>query len=150
MELVKGGVSVDDRGDVRFVNDFNFMDVNRFYHIRNHKVGFVRAWHCHINEAKWFYVARGTARVGVAKLQYLDPAGPLDGYHYLAEPKEFILSDRSPQILHIPAGHGNGVQFLEPNSDLIVYSDMSLKDSLNDCFTLPYDKFPNFWKDRYR
>ena len=42
---IKGAVHVDDRGEVGFVNDFDFDGVKRFYTIRNHRVGFVRAWH---------------------------------------------------------------------------------------------------------
>ena len=29
--LIPGGVAVDDRGSVRFVNEFNFKDVKRFF-----------------------------------------------------------------------------------------------------------------------
>ena len=42
-EIIKGGVAVDDRGCVRFVNDFDFKDVKRFYQISNHEKGFIRA-----------------------------------------------------------------------------------------------------------
>ena len=61
--LIKGGLSVDDRGSVSFVNDFNFSDVKRFYMIQNHVQGFVRAWHGHkkrqnifmlLMEMQWF------------------------------------------------------------------------------------------------
>ena len=29
--LMKGGLAVDDRGEVGFVNDFDFKEVKRFY-----------------------------------------------------------------------------------------------------------------------
>jgi len=41
----KGAVFSDDRGFLRFVNDFDFSDVKRFYQVENHKKGFIRAWH---------------------------------------------------------------------------------------------------------
>ena len=44
---MRGGVAVDDRGEVGFVNDFTFSGVKRFYTVANHSDGFVRAWHGH-------------------------------------------------------------------------------------------------------
>ena len=31
-KLMNGGIAVDDRGSVRFVNDFNFENVKRFFY----------------------------------------------------------------------------------------------------------------------
>ncbi len=42
-KILKGGVAVDDRGDVGFVNEFDFAGVKRFYTVANHRSGFVRA-----------------------------------------------------------------------------------------------------------
>ena len=50
--LFSGDVAVDDRGEVSFVNDFDFEGVKRFYTVKNHRRGFVRAWHAHRREAK--------------------------------------------------------------------------------------------------
>ena len=65
---IKGGVAVDDRGSVRFVNDFDFKNVKRFYQVSNHKEGFIRAWHGHEREGKYVYVAKGSALIGAVKL----------------------------------------------------------------------------------
>ena len=40
-----------DRGEVGFVNDFDFEGVKRFYTLKNHPAGYVRAWHAHRREA---------------------------------------------------------------------------------------------------
>jgi dTDP-4-dehydrorhamnose 3,5-epimerase len=40
--LLDGGLAVDDRGQLSFVNAFNFESVKRFYLIANHKAGFIR------------------------------------------------------------------------------------------------------------
>ena len=50
--IFKGGLAVDDRGQIAFVNDFDFESVKRFYIVSNHRTGFVRAWHAHRHEAK--------------------------------------------------------------------------------------------------
>ena len=57
--LVKGGVAFDDRGSVSFVNDFDLAPVRRFYVVRNHEPGFVRAWHAHREEAKFITAVEG-------------------------------------------------------------------------------------------
>ena len=97
--LIQGGVAVDDRGSVRFVNDFNFNDVKRFYQVQNHKQGFIRAWHGHRHEGKYVYVVSGSALIGTANMdtQVVD---------------KYVLSSQSPKVLFIPAGHANGFKTL--------------------------------------
>ena len=36
--ILDGGIATDDRGCVRFVNDFNFKGVKRFYQVENHTI----------------------------------------------------------------------------------------------------------------
>ena len=50
--LLEGGLGVDDRGQVAFVNGFGFEGVQRFYLVSNHRQGFIRAWHGHRHQAK--------------------------------------------------------------------------------------------------
>jgi len=68
IKIINGGISVDDRGSVRFVNDFNFENVKRFYQVENHRKGFIRAWHGHKKEGKYVYVSSGTALIGVVNM----------------------------------------------------------------------------------
>ena len=35
-QVLNGGVFTDDRGESRFVNDFDFKNVKRFYQVENH------------------------------------------------------------------------------------------------------------------
>ena len=53
----QGGLFSDDRGHLRFVNDFNFEGVKRFYQVENHSKNFIRAWHGHEKEGKYVYVS---------------------------------------------------------------------------------------------
>jgi dTDP-4-dehydrorhamnose 3,5-epimerase len=134
--LIQGGVAVDDRGSVRFVNDFNFKDVKRFYQVQNHRQGFIRAWHGHQHEAKYVYVVQGSALVGAANMttQVVD---------------KFVLSAQSPKVLYIPSGYANGFKTLEENTIILFFSTSDLKDSLNDDIRFPYDKW-NIWEEDYR
>ena len=58
-EIIKGGVSIDERGKVGFVNDFNFQNIKRFYVVENSSINIVRAFHGHLKEAKYVFVVSG-------------------------------------------------------------------------------------------
>lgn len=125
-KLIKGGLAVDDRGSVSFINDFDFKNVKRFYMVDNHKQGFIRAWHGHKNEAKYVLLAKGSALVCAVKVD--DWAEPSKD----AEIHKFILSDKNPSVLFIPKGYANGFMSLTTDSKLMFFSTSSLEESLGD------------------
>jgi dTDP-4-dehydrorhamnose 3,5-epimerase len=51
-EIIKGGSYSDNRGEIRFVNDFQFDDVKRFYFIKHPDKSVIRAWQGHQFEKK--------------------------------------------------------------------------------------------------
>jgi dTDP-4-dehydrorhamnose 3,5-epimerase len=125
-QLFKGGIAVDDRGTVSFVNDFNFADVKRFYIVENHKQGFVRAWHAHRNESKYVMVVKGSAVIGAVQIDNFEkPSKDQKIFRY-------VLSEKSPSVLFIPAGFANGFMSLSEDAKIIFFSTSELKDSLND------------------
>ena len=112
--LIKGGIAVDDRGNLRFTNDFHFEGVKRFYQVENYRRGFIRAWHGHEREGKYVWVSCGSALVGAVPL--CAEKGDL------SQVKKFVLSDKTPGILWIPEGHYNGFMSLEENTRIIFFS----------------------------
>jgi hypothetical protein len=44
-KLIPGGMVVDDRGWLSYINSMPFRKVKRIYMVGAHKQGFVRAWH---------------------------------------------------------------------------------------------------------
>lgn len=135
-KIINGGLSVDDRGSVTFVNDFDFSNVKRFYVVENHRSGFIRAWHGHEKEGKYVFVVKGTALIGAVDMNS-------------ESPKKYILSDRSPKILYIPPGHANGFKTLEEDTRIIFYSTSTLQDSLVDDIRFPFDRW-DIWKEDFR
>lgn len=126
LRLIEGGLSVDDRGSVAFVNPFAFDGVKRFYVVANHKAGFVRAWHAHKKEAKFVFVASGAAVVGAVKIDdWKTPSKDLPV-------KRFVLSGDKPSILHIPAGYANGFMTLTEDARVFFFSTTSLDESQGD------------------
>ncbi len=124
--LIEGGLVVDDRGIVSFVNAFDFKEVKRFYTVCNHRAGFVRAWHAHRNEAKYVYLARGSALVAAVKIDnWESPSRDLPV-------ERFVLSADKPSILYVPKGYGNGFMSLTPDALLFFFSTSSLEESRED------------------
>lgn len=126
--LIEGGLSVDDRGQVSFVNDFDFSDVKRFYMVSNHAQGFVRAWHAHKKEAKYVLVVKGSAVVAAVSVDNWDNPSKT------TEVKRFVLSEKKPNILYIPAGYANGFMSLTKDAQLMFFSTSTLEDSMGDDF----------------
>jgi dTDP-4-dehydrorhamnose 3,5-epimerase-like enzyme len=137
LNLISGGVAVDDRGSVRFVNDFDFSDVKRFYQVDNHRAGFIRAWHGHKKEGKYVYVPKGSALIGAVKMEGKEEA------------RKYTLSEQHPKILWIPPGYANGFMSLTSDAIIQFFSTSSLEDSLNDDIRFPYDKW-DIWNIEYR
>jgi dTDP-4-dehydrorhamnose 3,5-epimerase len=122
----EGGRAVDDRGEVGFVNDFNFAGVKRFYTVANHRSGFVRAWHAHRREAKYVTIVQGAAIVGAVEIDDWDaPSKDSKVYRY-------VLSSHKPSVLYIPAGYANGFMSLTEDTILIFFSTSTLEESRGD------------------
>jgi dTDP-4-dehydrorhamnose 3,5-epimerase len=137
--LINGGMSIDDRGIVSFVNDFDFLGVRRFYSVENHRNGFIRAWHGHMMEAKYIHVVKGTALIGAVKISEEKDSTP----------QKFVLSERSPKVLYIPAGYANGFKTLEDETKIMFFSTKSLQESLNDDIRFPHDTW-DIWSEDFR
>jgi len=124
--LLEGGLAVDDRGAVGFVNDFDFSGVNRFYTVTNHRAGFVRAWHAHRHEAKYVTVLQGAAIIGAVKIDdWENPSQESEVYRY-------VLSSSKPAVVYIPAGYANGFMSLTKDALLVFFSTATLEESRGD------------------
>jgi dTDP-4-dehydrorhamnose 3,5-epimerase-like enzyme len=126
-----GGLSVDDRGEVSFVNDFKFTGVERFYTVTNHLAGFVRAWHGHKKEAKYCTAVRGSLLVCCIKVDnWENPSQDLPI-------ERFVLSDKTPALLCIPPGYLNGFMSLTDQAKILFFSSSSLQESQRDDIRFP-------------
>ena len=135
--IIKGGTFSDERGQIRFVNDFHFNDVKRFYFIKHPNTDFIRAWQGHQFEKKYFYSISGSFVLACVKIDdFKNPSINL-------VPEYHILSSATSEIISIPKGYANGLKALEPNSELLVFSDLNLEESLIENIRFPAD----WWMD---
>ena len=124
--LIRGALAADDRGEVTFVNDFDFAGVKRFYLVSNHVAGLVRAWHAHRREAKYVTVVQGTMLIACVLIDDWEKPSP-------ALPvQRFVLSAKTPAVLFIPAGYANGNMSLTADAKAIFFSTSSLEESKGD------------------
>lgn len=124
--LIEGGLAVDDRGSLSFVNAFAFEGVRRFYMVANHRPGFVRAWHGHKREGKWVMAVDGAAIVCAVKIDDWNSPSKDVPVH------RFVLSATKPAILQIPPGYANGFMTLTGAAKLLFLSSATLEESKHD------------------
>jgi len=138
-EVVIGGSAYDDRGSLSFLNNFQSFTLKRFYFIENYQQGFVRAWHGHQKESKFFICVSGAFKLAAVKLS--DPKNPDKNADLICQ----VLDSRQPRYFFVPAGYANGLMSLTENAKLLVLSDQFLEDAKDDDFRFPYD----FWNPWY-
>ncbi len=143
--LINGNVFADDRGLLRFCNDFDFRSIKRFYQVENFEIDTIRAFHGHMKEGKYVYVPCGSALLCAVHMDSTatpNKANPV---------QRVVLTDRKPQIAWIPPAHANGFKALEPNTKILFFSTSTLEESKGDDFRFPHDYWgAEIWKVEYR
>ena len=131
--FIQGKLFSDERGTIRFVNDFNFEGIKRFYTITHPDTSTIRAWQGHKIESKHFFVPVGKFLISWVEIDnWENPAKDL-------KVNKQILSAENPQILIIPPGCANGFKALQPDSQLISFSNLTIEESKNDDYRFPSD-----------
>lgn len=133
VEYIEGGIAVDDRGHIQFCNNFDMQEIRRFYVVSNHESHFVRAWHAHKKEAKCIFVISGAAIIGAVKIDNWDH--PDKNAHI----DRFVLSEKDPKLVKIPAGYANGFKTLVPDTKVIFFSTSTIKESQGDDYRYKAD-----------
>jgi len=125
-KLIEGGIGIDDRGEIAFVNAFDFDGIKRFYIVSNNRARFVRAWHAHRRESKYVSSVQGAAVVA---------AVPIDNWECPSKEAfvhRYVLSAQKPAVLYIPAGYANGFMSLTADAKLVFFSTTTLAESKED------------------
>ncbi len=125
-KIIKGGHFEDHRGIMRFVNDFHCEGIKRFYFIKHPDTTFVRAWQGHQFEKKYFYPISGSFVIAWVKIDdFTNPSKNLISEFH-------IINNKESELVYIPKGYANGLKALEPNSELMIFSDMVLDKSIKE------------------
>lgn len=141
--LIKGDTIFDNRGSVKFCNKITLHEIRRFYIINNYNKNFIRAWHGHFKEAKYITCIKGAFQVSCVKLTDKKKPSRKESV------QTWYLSERKKEILYIPPKYANGTMSLIDNSELLVLSNSSLKESIKDDYRYPVDYW-NPWVIKFR
>ena len=140
--LLSGNVFSDTRGKLFAFNDFDMSEIVRCYTILPSSESVIRAWQAHQLEKKWFHCTEGAFLVNLLKIdKFESPAEDL-------APEQFYLYAEQPQILAIPGGYANGFRSLKPNSQLIVYSNLTVAESAADDYRYSKEKWNVNWHNK--
>jgi len=123
---IVGGVFKDDRGSLFHINNFDMSVIKRLYIIENEASRPTRAWHGHRTESKWFYVIKGSFKIGIVKPDNWENPSPD------LKVESILLKENDHKIIHIPAGYANGFISLEKGSKLLIFSDTEVAKSNDD------------------
>ncbi len=135
IKTIQGDVSKDQRGQIRFVNDFDMSEVKRFYIIKNKDTELIRGWRAHRVEQRWFYVLCGTFLVNLIKIDDWEKPDP-----HLAIQTE-ILRAEEMKVLHVPPGYGTTFKALNADSELLVYADYPITHAPFDNYSWSLNYF---------
>lgn len=128
---VAGGQAVDERGVLSFAQFPDGFAPKRMYWVRNHRTGFIRAWHGHKHESKLITCLAGAVLLGLATPDRWDHPSPLSPW------TRITLSADHPRSLFIPAGYANGWMSLTDDALLLVFSDKTVDESRADDYRFP-------------
>ena len=138
--LIKGGIFGDERGKLRFVNDFSLEGIKRFYTITQSPENGPRAWQGHKTETKIFHCLKGAFAVRLVKIENWNKPGDNP------EIKSFDLSESESEVLVIPGGYANGIKALEQNSQLLIFSEKTIEEAKGDEQRFETQKWINWEK----
>ncbi len=132
-KIIKGDLAIDDRGQLSFSNEFDFSNIKRFYIVENFSTKTIRAWHGHLKETKYALVVSGSALISAVKME--DTKNPSKNNKIY----RFVVSEKKPSLLYVPAGYANGFRSLEEKTKIIFFSTSTLEESKTDDYRFPVD-----------
>ena len=132
--LILGGSHQDERGVLKYNNDFELSSVKRMYFIENRDASFVRAWQGHKIEQRWFMAVVGGFEIKLIKVDnWENPSKELQKI-------TFEISHESADVLHVPQGYVSSIQATCESSKLLVMADHKMNE-IQDEFRFSSDYF---------
>jgi hypothetical protein len=131
--IIYGGNHTDDRGKIIYNNSFDSSAIRRIYVIEN-TINFIRRWQGHKIEQRWFSAVKGSFTIQL--IQVDDWSHPNKALEKLT----FELSDKTLDILHLPAGYISSIESISEGARLLAMSNYSLNE-IKDEYKFSIDYF---------
>ena len=139
VRVFNGEIFLDNRGEIKSINNFNLEEIKRIYFITHPDVSTIRGWHGHKLERKWFYCIKGSFVLGlVIPDNWDDPSPNLPSELYK-------LDDSESKVICVPSGYANCLKAVKKNSIMLVMSDKTLSEAEQDSWRYNSDLWVD-WK----
>ena len=69
--IIEGGIHVDERGKINFVNNFSLNEIKRFYLTEHFDIATIRAYSCMLSNNAGFFVLKVLLMLGLLKFLML-------------------------------------------------------------------------------
>ncbi len=137
-QIIEGACYIDERGEVRYNNNFDASVIKRLYIIRNSESHPIRGWQGHQIEQRWFVAVAGKIEVYVISVDdWKNPSVNLSS-------QCFELDQQQLHVLHIPAGHITAIKSVVPHSMVLAMSNYNLGE-VKDEYRFPLQYFKNIF-----
>ena len=133
----------DNRGSVSFINKFNFPNIKRFYILENYDINYIRAWHAHRKEEKFFTCVSGSCQISCVQVKNFKQPNKKSKIY------SWVLTAEKPEIIYVPKSYANGTMNLSHGTKILVFSTSTLKNSLQDDFRYDH-KYWDPWEIKKR
>jgi dTDP-4-dehydrorhamnose 3,5-epimerase-like enzyme len=132
--LIKGNFHQDNRGTLKYNNDFDVSQIKRVYTIENVNVQIKRGWQGHKIEQRWFSAIVGAFQVLLIEVDHWEKPNKN------IEPKVYELSAETLDFLHIPAGYITCIQAKTNDAKLLVMANYALGE-ITDEYRFDLEQF---------
>ena len=126
IKVINGGCHTDQRGTLRFCNDFDMGAAKRFYTVCNSAEQPRRGWIMHKRETKWFFPIKGKTTVYVES----DDVRSESDYPF------YTLDAAEPSVLQVPPGNWFLIE-QDGAAEVMVFSNCKAGEFPKDDFRRP-------------
>lgn len=120
LKIIPGGKFQDNRGSIRFNNDFDASPIKRLYFISNSEEQSIRGWQGHQIESRWFVASSGAFNIFVVKVDSWEEPSKKSFI------QSFLLSANECNILQVPSGYITKIESMSTDAILLAMSDYAL------------------------
>lgn len=138
--VIYGALHEDQRGKLSYFNTLDLSQIKRMYQIEPANEYIIRAWQGHKMEKKWFYCIQGSFIINIVKVTNFEhPATDVII-------SQNIITAGMPTVLYVEGGYASGIKATNPNSKVLVFSNLSVETSKNDDYRFDSDFWDADWE----
>jgi dTDP-4-dehydrorhamnose 3,5-epimerase len=113
------------------------------YILENYDINYIRAWHAHKKEEKFFTCVSGSCQISCVQVKNFKQPNKKSKIN------SWVLTAEKPEIIYVPKSYANGTMNLSHGTKILVFSTSTLRNSLQDDFRYDH-KYWDPWEIKKR